>query len=134
MADCGGYDYQFVDDPPDEVICRICQYPSKNPYLTVCCGHVFCKSCLDGCGANFIDTVCPVCRSDEFKSYINKQIDRKVRSLFVYCDKKEEGCQWKGEINDANDHIIDCQFQKVYCPYDCWGTNTKIENILPYRV
>ncbi|XP_065917773.1 TNF receptor-associated factor 3-like isoform X2 [Dysidea avara] len=118
MADCGGCDYQFVGDPPDEVICRICQYPSRNPYLTVCCGHVLCKSCLDGCIAN--SRACPVCRSKKFKSYINKQIDRKVRSLLVYCDKKEEGCQWKGEINDVNDHAYNyCQFQKVYCPNDC---------------
>ena len=29
----GGYDYKFVDNPPDRVICVICHLPSRNPRL-----------------------------------------------------------------------------------------------------
>ena len=44
----GGYDCQFVDIPRDaDVICKICQIPSREPQISVCCGHTFCKSCLD---------------------------------------------------------------------------------------
>ena len=45
----GGYDYQFVEVPsPDWLMCNIYHYPSKKPRLSLCCGNVFCKSCLDG--------------------------------------------------------------------------------------
>ena len=71
-----------------------------------------------------------MCRSENFNSYINKQVDRKVKNLLVYCNKKEEGCQWKGELNDVNDHAHNsCQFQKVYCPNEC-GELIQRQNIL----
>ena len=44
----GGYEYRFVNTPSDMLVCKICQYLSREPYLSGCCGHTFCKSCLDG--------------------------------------------------------------------------------------
>ena len=44
----GGYDYQFVHGTPQEfLICKICLAASRDPHLSVCCGHIFCKSCID---------------------------------------------------------------------------------------
>ena len=47
----GGYAFRFVLDPlPDELsnlLCKICHLPSKDPHLSRCCGHTFCKSCAD---------------------------------------------------------------------------------------
>ena len=116
----GGYDYQFMETPSDDLICKICQYPSRNPYLSVCCGHVFCKSCLDACSTTSFNVVCPMCRSLQFQGFVNKQIDRKVRSLHVFCVNKEKGCRWKGEINNISNHLDEkCQFQDIRCPYLC---------------
>jgi len=116
----GGYDYQFVEVPPDDLICKICQCPSRNPYLSVCCGHVFCKSCLDACLAASFSVVCPMCRSLQFQGFLNRQIDRKVKSLHVFCVNKTKGCQWKGEINNISNHLDEkCHFQDIHCPYHC---------------
>ena len=55
------------------LICKICYLPSRDPYLSVCCGHDFCKSCLDNVKAAAITNACPVCRDEEFVSFLNKQ-------------------------------------------------------------
>ena len=118
-----GYDYEFVDTPPDRVICKICHLPSKDPHLSVCCGHLFCKSCLDNVKkASAITNACPVCRDEEFTTFCNKAIDREVRSFYIYCTNKEKGCEWQGELNDINSHLGNsdgCQFEVVKCSNEC---------------
>ena len=80
----GGYDYEFVDTPHDRVIYKICHLPSRDPYLSECCGHLFCKSCLDNVKkASAITNACPVCRDEEFVTFRNKAIDREVRSFYI---------------------------------------------------
>ncbi|XP_065885284.1 TNF receptor-associated factor 4-like [Dysidea avara] len=116
----GGYDYQFIDTPPDRVICNICHLPSRDPYLTTCCGHVLCNSCLDN--SKRVSVVCPVCRAEEFMAYINKQLDRELKSLHVMCSNKESGCEWQGVLNDIKYHLenIDgCLYENVKCFNQC---------------
>ena len=119
----GGYDYDLVTTPPDRLICKICHLPSRDPYLSVCCGHVFCKSCLDNVKkATTITNACPVCRDEEFVTFPNKAVDREVKSLHIYCTNKEKGCEWQGELNDINNHLGNsdsCQFEEVKCSNEC---------------
>jgi len=120
MANGGGYEYQFVTPPPDWLMCNICQYPSKEPYVTDCCGNTFCKSCLDCVSrATTITNACPICRKEEFGTFPHKQADRTVRSLRVFCTNKEKGCEWQGEVNDIINHFDGCQFEEVTCSNDC---------------
>ena len=130
MEILGGYDYNFVKEPPDTTICVICQLASRDPYLSVCCGHVFCKSCLDNAkiaadvAPDIFEANCPMCRvpSQEFVTVPNKQIDRLVRSLHVYCTNKEKGCQWQGEVNYISDHLgrsDGCDFEDFLCSNNC---------------
>ena len=42
----GGYDYEFVDDVPEDYECGICFHPMKKPVQTHC-GHRFCRECLE---------------------------------------------------------------------------------------
>ena len=119
----GGYEYQFVKPPLDWLVCNICHYPSKEPYLTDCCGNTFCKSCLE-CAkkATTINDACPICRKEEFGTFAHKQADRAIRSLHVFCNNKEKGCEWQGEVNDILNHLAKsagCQFEEVVCPNDC---------------
>jgi len=114
----------FVDGLPQEIlICKICLFASCDPYLSVCCGHVFCKSCIDKAEQNTaIIKACPICRSQEFTTVINKQVDRLVKSLCIFCINKEKGCKWQGELNDINNHLHSsegCQFEDVQCTSKC---------------
>ena len=126
-VDRGGYDYQFFDKPSDMLLCKICHLPSKEPHLSVCCGHTFCKSCLDGIKQTksyfqFNDVVCPMCRSEDFDTVANKQNERAIKNLRVFCTNKDKGCDWHGEINDISGHLGNsdgCQFEEVKCSNDC---------------
>ena len=117
----GGYDLQFVDSPPDRVVCVICHLPSRDPHMTACCGHVFCKSCLDKAKATRYAS-CSMCKDYDFNTFCNKQIKREVQSLYVYCTNKEKGCEWKGEVKDISTHLGSsdgCQMEEVECPNQC---------------
>ena len=122
-SNIAGYDYNFIDTPHDRYICKICHLPSRDPYLSVCCGHVFCKSCLDNVKkASAITNACPVCRDKEFVTFPNRQGDREIRSLHIYCTSKEKGCKWQGELNNINSHLGNsdgCQFEGVKCSNEC---------------
>ena len=119
----GGYDCSFTDTPHDRLICRICHLPSREPYLSVCCGHLFCKSCLDNIkNTSTITYACPICRDTEFVTFPNKQADREIKSLHIYCTNKEKGCEWQGELNYINNHLGNsdgCQFEEVKCSNEC---------------
>ena len=122
----GGYDFEFVkgleDDLEDMFMCKICHLPSRNAQLSVCCGHTFCKSCLDELKRSRTRSskLCPVCRSKNIAPVPNKQVDRKIRSLRVYCINKEKGCEWQGEVNDINVHLSDaCVYESIECTNGC---------------
>ena len=119
----GGYQYSFVDTLHERYICKVCHLPSRDPYLSVCCGHIFCKTCLsDVKTVTAITNTCPVCRDEEFKTFRNKAIDREIKDLHIYCTNKEKGCKWQGKLSDVNDHLgnsVGCRFEEVNCSNEC---------------
>ena len=123
-SDYGGYEYNFVGQLHNRCICNICQYPSRDAYMTgQCCqGQTVCKSCLEHWQMAKQD-VCPVCRKEgSITTYPNYPVDREVRSSHVYCTNKHKGCDWEGEVNDINNHLVNsdgCQFVKTKCSYGC---------------
>ena len=123
LDESGGYSYQFVENPPEIVKCVICHLPSRDPYLSECCGHILCGSCLRQCRTTpHASRACPTCKDSRFKTVLNKQIDREVRSLHVYCTNKEKGCAWQGEINEISGHLeknTGCQYEDVECTLNC---------------
>ena len=151
----GGYDYQFVNKPLDMFLCKICHLPSRNPHLSLCCGHIFCKSCLDYAKAaafaqtrhqyhyNYVHNVCPMCRSIEFATVPNKQICREVQGLQIFCTNKERGCTWQGEVNSIRNHLEHndgCKFETVKCFNVCGielqrqNLTSHVETECPYQV
>ena len=118
-----GYDYDLVRKPPDRVLCKICHLPSRNPYQSVCCGCLFCKACLDNAENTLtVSSTCPVCCDEKFVTFPNKQLDREIKSLHIYCTNKEKGCEWQGELHDVNNHPKNsdgCQFEDVKCSNEC---------------
>jgi len=116
----GGFDYDFVDIPMESSLCKICFFPSREAQLSLCCGHTFCKSCLDNTKkSKFTSKSCPVCCNVEFTVVHNKQVDRFVKSLQIICSNKEKGCDWQGEVNNIDKHLGSCHFEDVDCPNIC---------------
>lgn len=128
----GGYRYEFVSEPPDYVRCTICRLPSRDPYLTDCCGNVFCQSCLqtsmqEKAAAKSSSTAngpaCPNPRCPNprgFKMFRNKQIERTVNELKVFCTNKSKGCGWQDKVGEITVHLSrNCQFEDIECPNKC---------------
>ncbi|XP_065901677.1 TNF receptor-associated factor 4-like [Dysidea avara] len=123
----GGHDHRYVDSPPERLVCVLCYLPCRDPFLSVCCGHNFCRSCMDGCkevasAVSVMPSTCPVCRHEEFVTFPNKQADREIKSLHVMCTNEERGCEWQDELNDINNHLGNsdgCQFEDVKCSNEC---------------
>lgn len=127
----GGYRYEFASDPPDYVRCTICRLASRDPYLTDCCGNVFCHSCLQtsmqekaaksSTPAN--GPVCPNARCPNprgFKMFRNKQIERTVNELKVFCTNKSKGCGWQDKVGEITIHLArNCQFEDIDCTNKC---------------
>ena len=104
----GGYDYDFVDSPPDRLVCKICQSPCHQAQLTECCGHVFCKCCLNKFRSSTVlidvSQACPMCREESFNAFAQREADREIKALKVYCPNKKDGCGWTGELASIVGH------------------------------
>jgi len=48
----GGYRHQFVQPPPEPLVCKLCLLPARDPHLSQCCRYNFCASCLDNYSKN----------------------------------------------------------------------------------
>ena len=103
-GESGGYEYEFVDPPPDTLICGICCLPSKTPQHSVCVVDIatFCKLCIEGAKRADDDFRCPVCHADFScftRVFTNKQADRIIQDLRVFCTyKKNLRVQLPGKV------------------------------------
>ena len=126
MADLqrfGGYDCEFVDTIPIEVQteCSICLHILRDPHLVDCCGHRFCKDCIEA--HVFSNDSCPLCKQECPSVVVDKQLARILREKVVRCTHKEEGCTWTGELCLLDDHLHPaermkgCEFQQLKCSF-----------------
>ena len=126
-ATIGGYRYEFVSEPPDYLRCTLCRLPSRDPYLSDCCGNIFCSSCLQASfqgGSKSPHTQgCPnpKCQNPRaFTTFRNKQVDRNVKDLKVFCANKNKGCTWQDKVSEVSSHLTrNCQFEDVECTNQC---------------
>ncbi len=124
---CGGYDYDFVDEVPDRLTCQICAKPFRDPHLVVCCGKHYCESCLT---TSFLKTSvknCPHCRAKGNKfQYVNhKGLKSEISELVIYCPKRDKGCKWEGQLGHLDAHQTSkygCDYEIIPCPNKCEDT------------
>jgi len=110
----GGYDYVFISDIPEDLVCSLCHFPFKNPLQIEECGHIFCSDCFeqtkDHAETNSLELCCPLDRQkiNVARVFKDKYIERKVLSLDVKCRNFDDDCTWTGELREALDHEIEC--------------------------
>ena len=112
-----GYENEFVDSIPDTLSCPVCLLPFRDPHLVSCCGAKFCEPCIGRVKA--AGQPCPLCKQ-EFVSLLDRSLQRKVLELKVRCPKKNDGCQWVGELRHVVPHEREeCEWALVECSYQC---------------
>ena len=115
----------FVEELPKhvDIECPVCLNILSEPHQVTCCGHNFCKSCIERVKAS--NGACPMCKERDFQAMVNKGHLRIINGLQVYCTKKEKGCKWKGELKNLSTHLNkgkregECQYEEATCRYKC---------------
>ena len=101
-----GYDCIFVDELPDhiQIECSVCLSVLQDPQVVNCsCGSHFCQSCIEPIKKE--RKPCPLCKGKFTSSILDRQLQRTINSLQVYCSFKESGCEWVGELKDLPGHL-----------------------------
>ena len=125
MEKYGGYEYQFVHEKklPDECTCPICCLVQREAHQVICCGKIYCKSCLDELKSKGDNFKCPNCRSSlegEHNYFPDRNMISKIRHFAIYCNNKDKGCQWKGDLKDLEQgHLPKCPYQIIGCSNNC---------------
>ena len=114
-SESGGYDHKFVD-PPDDLICLICERIARKPYQVDCCGKVFCKSCIDERQGR--SQACPNCCKG-LRMFNDRLSERRIKTLRLSCENEENGCQWLGKLEELDQHMENCEFAGDFCPNGC---------------
>ena len=118
-----GYTCQFVESPPESLLCPVCLLPFRDPSLLSCCGHKGCALCLGRIKDS--GRPCPICQQ-AFDTMLDKAVQRKVMDLRVYCSEKATGCGWKGELRHLETHTRkDCGYVEQECKYKCGIRNQR---------
>ncbi|XP_031560919.1 TNF receptor-associated factor 5-like, partial [Actinia tenebrosa] len=91
--------------------------------VSLSCGHTVCKTCLENLYQKSRPPVkCPSCRkeigtADEGLN-VNVALNILLNKIQIKCTN--EGCSWKGENRQKQDHITSCSYHQVTC-YDGCG-------------
>ena len=100
----GGYICEFVEEPPEvlQTKCPICLLILRSPQLVSCCGNHFCERCI----ARVLNKQgpCPLCNGS-FVANSDKGLARTILGCKVYCNNKDKGCPWTGELRALDKHL-----------------------------
>ena len=101
--------------------CPVCTEPLTEPYLSIECGHHLCQQCREHL-LSINKTECPTCREPDslVNAVLDKNIQRKVKSLKVHCSDYKKGCMWVGELRDLHNHLVPGKGQCIIaCLFGC---------------
>ncbi|KAI8495577.1 PREDICTED: TNF receptor-associated factor 5-like [Branchiostoma belcheri] len=93
--------------------CPICMLAFRDPVQTAC-GHRFCADCLGPCMRKK-NPQCPIdgLELHPDKLFADVAFSRQVLSLTVRCNFRSDGCDWKGELRDLQEHLESCTYRDM---------------------
>ena len=127
----GGYTY-IVNQPPDDLLCQMCNYPAKEPQQLKCCGTLYCKSCLARITSSaaswpsYGPRCCVKCKSKSLDHFFDRKSNEQIQKLMVECTNQGEGCDWTGELKDLDDHCSQCPKEVIPCTLSEVGCETRL--------
>ena len=132
-----GVEYHSPNPVSEDLLCTICHELLDQPQQTTHCGHLFCKKCLVALvGENVPQNVaqvgrgslyehpvtCPTCRTACDGWFEDKNAERKVKNVKVFCTNNS--CEWEGSLCHLDDHKAGrgcegCRYQPIPCTLGC---------------
>ena len=117
-----GYEYDFLDEVPEDYYCKQCKHVAREPTISSCCTEIFCKMCLEE--AIKEENPCPSCESKDIGLLgPHKKFNTRIGSLKICCSLKSHGCKWTGQLQHLDAHLDlttgDCVYVDMDCPKGC---------------
>ena len=121
-----GYDCEFISEVPNHYKCPICTKVLRDPYRVSCCDEEYCKTCIEQVLRD--NRPCPECNiTDDINISKSRKTKKNVDNLRCRCSNQREGCDWKGELQELEDHLNEnptnenqlkgCDFTRVHCQH-----------------
>ena len=119
-------DLEFVSESlTEDYHCPVCLSLMSEPQLTNC-GHRFCKGCIEPIYQQ-TERECPLCKEPGFRMMPDRDIERRIKGLKIYCVNHQNGCDWTGEVVYLNDHLLKrCDYHSVECKFEMFGCEEKV--------
>ena len=123
---------KFVTEPSSSLKCPMCGHLFREPVISTCCGHTFCRICVNGPqSADKSKIMCPVdavvMNSDNFVP--NRAVQGQLEDLLIFCrhglyrvdsDEElltdEEGCKEHIPFGRRHEHEENCLSAWIPCP------------------
>ena len=99
-------EYPFVKEPTQDFYCPVTFYLMLQPHRTSCCRQNMLQEV-----ASILQRerkTCPMCRAEEWRTELNKELQEEVQVLRVFCPHVDRGCQWQGELRHFSSHVQSC--------------------------
>ena len=118
-----------MKSPPSvlQTECPVCLLVLKEPCIVSCCGHKFCRECIEPMEKD--KKPCALCNEPDFTFIRERALERSLKDLEVWCSYRKEGCEWKGKLGKLEEHLNrdtssenrlnGCQFVAVECTHNC---------------
>ena len=121
------YDEILEEELPEKFSCPICLSLQREAYLTICCGHHFCRACIQEVAR--ARAPCPLCKYRSVTAFPNKQRQREISQLRVRCPfnrwkGKEDATQSMAAEGDNRNQLLDggsCPFTRALLTVDKEG-------------
>ncbi len=138
-----GLECEFVHPPPDylQTECSVCLLVLRSPHITSCCGHNFCKTCIDEIQTG--GKACPLCNQLAFSLVYNRSHDASLKQLDAYCPYRKISCKWIGKLDALDEHLnrdpeftkqlVGCAFVEVRCYHDGCGQFVQRQIIIEHQ-
>ncbi len=119
-----GYECEFLDQVPEEYICRQCKHVAREPIIVDCCNETMCEACVQEMMED--KKPCSNCQKVPVK-YIPNKIKNKILDLNVHClncqkvpvkfipQNKIRSCKWTGQLQQLDEHLSDCEYVDTKC-------------------
>ena len=121
----GGYKHQFINNPPDRLLCLFCKLPVRDAYQhnSHGCGQLFCSTCFMSQVKGGVKA-CPACQNlfSSTNTVQDIRADNEIKHLQAKCSSWSNGCRWMGDLMRADEHIQECLFLIVPCTNICGET------------
>ena len=114
-------EYDFVEEPSQDMFCPVTFEVLRDPHQTTCCGHHI--SATAGARLQREGKPCPMCKEPNFTTQTDKYFKRVVNGLKVRCPHKGSGCEWMGDLGSLDQHANSCPKRPWQCQY-CDFTTT----------